>query len=505
MKKTLLIISAVITLLLVTSCNQDTIDASGNIGYNQTRADDNPIEIDWSALDTTYFVSDKDVEAYIHFKKLVAESEKKEFGATEVVPLGLNDEATLAYLINYNEGWEIIAADKRAPMVLASGDEGHFDLNEVPENTMAWIESLEADVLHVRTSLDRPQWADKDIWDNMLSSIDFWMSINADAEYINRNGLNTRIVIDPIPTDPDPPVFNDGHWELISTTYVREEVSNTGHLTTTSWHQEEPYNKYMPLRTDENSNAYAGCSAVACAQMLFYLHKHYGYPSSMPDSVECQGNVNNEHFTEHGTSTTKWNNMYEDNEFYWIGSGAAKDSASVLIASCGYRLGLNYKNNGGHLTDIDNIRTDLFSSYGITCQKNAYDTDVVTASLQQQKPVVASACSGVVRIIGMPVSYSNGHVFLIDGYRKMRNKYTNVYEFIFDEPGPLPQIPIYREEITYSTPYVYQYTMNWGFNYNLSYYQTLPVYWYSMTGDWNPQGDNFLYDRTIFTGFTNNN
>lgn len=197
--------------------------------------------------------------------------------------------------------------------------------------------------------------------------------------------------------------------------------------------------------------------------------------------------------------------MYEDNEFYWIGSGAAKDSASVLIASCGYRLGLNYKNNGGHLTDIDNISTDLFSSYGITCQKNAYDTDIVTASLQQQKPVVASACSGVVRIIGMPVSYSKGHVFLIDGYRKMRNKYTNVYEFIFDEPGPLPQIPIYREEITYSTPYVYQYTMNWGFNYNLSYSQTLPVYWYSMTGDWNPQGDNYLYDRTIFTGFTNNN
>lgn len=89
-------------LLAVCSCNKEAfMDASSDI---TTRADERPGNIDFANLDTTYFVSDKDVEAYIHFKELVAEGEKREFEVREVIPMGVKDEATLAYLINYNEG-----------------------------------------------------------------------------------------------------------------------------------------------------------------------------------------------------------------------------------------------------------------------------------------------------------------------------------------------------------------------------------------------------------------
>lgn len=155
------IFSAMLLLIVMVSCNQESENSASEsslFDIEGTRAEKNPLDgIDFSSLDTEYFVTDKDVEAYIHFKELLAEGEGKDFEVLEVVPMGLNDEATLAYLLNYNDGWEIIAADKRAPMVLASGEEGSFSEHDAPENVMAWIECLESDVLGLRLCKDRPE------------------------------------------------------------------------------------------------------------------------------------------------------------------------------------------------------------------------------------------------------------------------------------------------------------------------------------------------------------
>lgn len=509
------LVASVMLLALMASCNQDAVESVDDSFFGSaTRANGKPLEIDYSALDTYYFVTDKDVESYIHFKKLLAEGEKREFEVREVVPLGLNDKATLAYLLNYNDGWEIIAADKRAPLVLVSSETGNFGIKDAPTNTMAWIESLEADVLFLRTFVDRPKWADDETWKNMLLSNDFWLSINADNEYIARNMSNTRMVDPDLPLDP-PIGGNDsipfpflGHWELYSSQTNSEELSNTGHLTSTAWHQEEPYNNYMPYRTDyPGMHAFAGCSAVACAQMLYYLNTHYGYPVYVPESVVCTGNVSNEHFTEVGASSTKWSMMFENGGYYMIPASAAKDSAAVLIASCGNRLGLNYMNDGGHLNDLDRIRDDLMSSYGVSCTKSAYSTALVDASLLRHTPVIATAYFNDVTLFGLHLYYEGGHVFLIDGYKRSRTVTTNTYIYVYDTSLPHPDEPIYDVSITYSSPYVSAYTMNWGEPLgNLPDYVPLPIIWYSGTGSWiDYYGDDYLYDRTIFTDFSNNN
>lgn len=41
--------------------------------------------------------------------------------------------------------------------------------------------------------------------------------------------------------------------------------------------------------------------------------------------------------------------------------------------------------------------------------------------------------------------------------------------------------------------------MNWGEAYQYNNYD------FEMTGNWTIQGDNYQYDRTMFTGFSNNN
>lgn len=177
-------------MLLTVECSQNEMANAINTD-GITRADE--WEIDYSLLDTVYFVGEKDVDAYIHFKKLIAESEKREFEVCEVVTMG--EEAVLCYLINYNDGWEIIAADKRAPVVLAHGEKGNFVIEEAPNNMIGWLESLERDVLGLRTSSDCPKGVDEPSWENMLNSINFWTSISGTWNYQSLNFNTGRRMI----------------------------------------------------------------------------------------------------------------------------------------------------------------------------------------------------------------------------------------------------------------------------------------------------------------------
>jgi len=492
MKKSI-IFAATLLLLTMVSCNKDSLTPSENplTWDGGTRAEKNPLdEIDFSALDTVYFVTDKDVEAYIHFKELLAKGQGKEFAVQEVVPMGLNDEATLAYLLNYNEGWEIISADKRAPVVLASGEVESFSLKEVPENVIAWIECLESDVLSLRLCKDRPEWAEDEVWEKMLSSIDIWLAINADNSYIARSIEGARV-------EP-----GEGHWELYSVSSTTVLYDSLRHLTTTAWNQESPYNNYLPYRTDHpTERAWAGCSAVACAQMLFYLHKTYGYPVSTPRTVYCTGHVPSSHYTitlSTELSSTIWDEMFEHGEFYWNPQNA-KDSAAVLIATAGKLLNVSYKNDGGHLTDNNRIKNDFFNYYGISCTKAAYNSSTVKTELLRGMPVIVSAYSNDVNPLGIHLYYTGGHIWLIDGYKRSRTQTTYTYLFVYPENTPRPDEPEYRIEVTYSSPFITKFKMNWGEAYQYNNYD------FEMTGNWTIQGDNYQYDRTMFTGFSNNN
>lgn len=502
MKKLFILFSAVFALLMV-SCSQDSFDLFKNNWHGNTRADGN-CELNWSALDTAYFVTNKDVNAYVHFKKLLAESEKCDFSVKEMVPIGLNEKDTLAYLLNFNNGWEIIAADKRAPIVLATGKNENIELSEVPENVMAWIESLEIDVLHLRTSIGKPDWADDKMWDNMLCSIDFWKSINADIDYICRNQPTTRVPKILVPIEFEPHNLEGGHWELVSTTSTA--LSDSVRLTNTDWSQGDInnlYNRYVPCRTDL-PNPYiktsAGCAAVAGAQMLYYLHRNYGYPESTASHVYCFGDVTNYTMYDYGSSSTIWDKMYVAGETSPGYAADAKDSAAVLIASCGYRLDLEYTNKGGGLRDCDDFKNKLFNTYNIDCSESVtYNVETIKSELLRRMPVILAAYSEDVSFLGIHLHYEGGHVFLIDGYKYTQVQYIYTYEFVPDENMPDPNYPP-QVVISYTQPTIYQFGMNWGTNkyrYNRA--------WYELSGDWEYNEANYQYKREMITGFANMN
>lgn len=479
MKKYFFSFAAVIMLLSVCSCNKDAImDAPSNA---TTRADEKPGNIDFAELDTTYFVSDKDVEAYIHFKKLVAKSEKRELEVREVVPLGLNDEATLAYLINYNEGWEIITADKRAQRVLATDDKGSLSLKEAPEAVVAWIENLEMQILSLRSCAARPEWASDEAWGKMQESIDFWRAINAEGDFVMEHIGDTRGSGDNPPIVPNTinaaVIINPmiGHWELSNVIQNTDTVASD-HLITTHWHQSGDYNRYCPSKTVGTGNAPAGCGPVAVAQMEYFLHNKIGKPLLCPSEIYCSANTSNVEFGVNmyisNTSSTLWSSM-----------GSDTDAAAKLIAGCGIKQEVEYGN-----TETSTTSTKIYNNLtadGLLFNYYMYSDNIIKQSLTNGMPILieASGTSGYTPI---------GHAFIIDRYKGIADIYTYCYEWVVDEPGNGTSMhPLYKEEIEidYESTEITQFGMNWGWT--SSSYDNM---WFASAPRW--VIDNTLYFYT---------
>ncbi|MCR5139593.1 MAG: C10 family peptidase [Bacteroidaceae bacterium] len=473
MKKSIIFAATLLLLLTMVSCNQDSLTPSDTplTWDGGTRAEKNPLdEIDFSALDTAYFVSDKDVEAYIHFKELLAKGQGKDFAIQEIVPLGLNDEATLAYLLNYNEGWEIISADKRAPVVLASGEVGCFSLKEAPENVMAWIECSEKEILNLRTFEGQPEMIDGKTWKEMLCYADFWKAINADEEYIFRGKSETRhipdsllIIIDNPSIDP---YYLEGHWEVVGITNEGVTLMNTNHLISTQWGQGVGYNTFCPRKSNSFENAPAGCMAVAGAQMAKYLHDKNGVPVNAPSSIFCTAVVGNVSYSTNmyivSTSPNTWNSMYNT---------TGSSSAASLIAGIGIIIQSEYGNYD--TSAAEGSLSYYFDNENISFSYSSYNPQTINSSLIHDMPVIVEA-------YGFENNTHFGHVLIIDRYRAYATQYNIFYEWVYDHPGNGMPRPIREKiEIEYSNPTIIEYGMNWGFN---------GLYddgWYSKYDSWN--------------------
>ena len=481
------IFAAIIVLLTMASCNQDSLNPSeAPLTWNGgTRAEKNPLdEIDFSALDTEFFVTDEDVEAYIHFKQLLAEGQGMDFEVLEVVPLKLR-EATLAYLLNYNEGWEIIAADKRAPTILGRDSNGNLPSKEAPDDIMAWIENLELDVLYLRSFSGRPKVADDETWEKMLGCIDFWKALNADSEYIERNSDVTRVapLEDPIPLPP-------GHWELAAT-YVYEEVlESIAPLINVHFHQDSPYNNCCPYISPIHSGRTpAGCVAIAGAQMAHYLHYRIGRPEYAPTCGSCNAfslvspyqNINDIDSTAYTNinvsnfSSTVWEGMYYDGTV-----------ASFLIAQIGKSVHMEYSPWGSKAFTNDLVG-DYFIPNGVDCIYVEYCPADAISSLSDSIPIVLRAVTS-----GNPSFY---HAFIADGFRRVRYRTVCYYIWIWDEPSNSPHEE-YRTTTTYSSTFEHLH-MNggWGEAYNGN------NAWYETMGDWNMDGDYFNNGRFMIWDF----
>lgn len=431
-----------------------------------------------------FVLTEADVDNYVHFRNLEGKSKGRTIVLSEIIPLYWEDEVCL-YVLQYEEGFDVISADKRSPIPLAEVSYGTFEECNDPNGFGGHLNLMAEEVWFSLNDYTNPS---QDAEESIQSSLDFWRMVNADSTFIARNADSTYNGIG-LRLDPNIP---PGHWVLVGVDTVEEVYDSIPHLTTTTWYQRGIYNYYCPDDKDSLDvivECPAGCVAIAGAQMLYYLHFKEGVPLNSPANGYCYGHVYDnsyvQFFWNHSSST--WAAMQPPRS-------ATDTLAALLVGDVGKKLEISYTWNGSSASTVD-LKNDVFPPYGWNSEySDSYLSNKIVSNLQNGFPVVCAGqreTRGVNRI---------GHAFLVDRYRRFRTKVTSYYEWELDDPnysGPLPKIfPI--TEVSYSSPHITSYGMNWG-----QLDTTANASWCSLSGVW--QYDNlppYQYNRRMIYDFS---
>ncbi len=403
-------------------------------------------------LNQDCLVGEKDLQAYLNYKRLIDENAWPDGDITPI--LDVTGEVVM-YAVNYPEGWELIAADKRCPAVLASDRNGHFIFEEQIPPVQTWLTCTGEDVLNVREITSYDDIKDPEVIEKMQNNENFWKMITADKEYLKER-MRTRL-------GPDPEGFDDGEWVPIN--FVIDTVSYqlVDHLVQTHWDQNPPYNNYCPFKSNSNiERTLAGCVAIAVGQVANYFHDLIGYPQTAPLTAYCDAvapfyaEPGNQHMYVDNLSSSAWDDIPSN------GNMCAK-----LVAEIGIDEHMHYTDYGSFtyisLPDY-HIGETYFENKGFQFSTGVLNVTALSNNIVNEKPVIARAVDAV----------HGGHAFIIDAYEYAYIKCTNYYVWRprIPEPGEQPT----TSDFFYVT--TKKVSMNWGWG--PSYDNT----WYNVSDDW---------------------
>lgn len=462
--------------LLLLSCTKLENNVVSHYNFHSATDTKSLIEcFDIKEIDHRYFVDNNDLSDYLKFRFI---SDQKELYVKDIEPFNY-DGITLFYIINYEEGWEIISSDKRTPVLLAKGEHGSFSMKDY-ENTPwgTWMFNIGIDVMNTRLYGAQESYEENE-------NVRFWTLISNPETIL---GIPYESSMEGSVSEPS------GHYELVST-YTRTNYDSVfiDHLTSTKWSQtSNNCNYYVPYRTDIPSvKSYAGCVAVAGAQMLYFLHYKFGVPSAIPDYAYCSGNINSYQMWQSGSSTTIWGQMNTYGNTY----------VAVLIANAGSCVNMDYGNEGSG-AETEDLVDNFFGLYGINCSFSNYDTNAIrTQIINRRVPIIVRAGSYV-----LFDTWRFTHSFIIDAAEYTRNKTTYYYEWVYDA-APDEDVEQLEPDLSYtvesySVNTVELVKMNWGWGGDFNEDS------FSPGGDWALTGDNghynLQYRRKMISGFSPN-
>ena len=421
-----------------------------------------------------YLVNESDIEHYKHFMNTIQDSEHGQ--VVEVIPVQ-KDSLLDYYIFNFENGWQIISADKRGPIVLANSQEGAFIPSEINPGIQTWIDMLADDIAYRRyCPNDYYSRLDKNGEDCEMYSLNTWKAITADSVFISSS----------IPITKEHGLTPNGHYEL-DYSYVTVEVNTVlTHLLSTIWHQDYPFNEFIPFKSGSTTERCpAGCVTIAAAQVLYYLHYFLGYPIYSPASGYCIGDRHSFNMFFYNYLSTPWSNMFLSSDPYGYAALMIGDIATHVVQSFG---------DTGTSGKFIKIHNSAFPFYGIdsSCQYS-YDSDIVYNNLRDSLPVLFTGHH-------INIEEVAGHTFVIDGYDDEVTVTHYVYTWVLDplpEPGggdpemPVPILPpIMPEEIVVSSPVVKHFYLNWG-------YGSIDNAQYATNGCWTHGNNCYQYLRKM--------
>lgn len=265
---------------------------------------------------------------------------------------------TVMYVANYDDGWQIFSNSEIAPMVLASSETGHLDLEDetFQESPMyAYIQGLAEEVRY------------------------------AQAYTTGSGDLGTLVSL---------PVDSFFVGPIIISRVDTISIEERNHLIMTKWGNKEPWNSYTPYYRGQHSQV--GCGAVAVAQYLYYQHGLTRVPATAMSRATYTHST--QRYTFSNPSTTIWNKMALTR------TGENTDSAAVYLGFISDAVCHNYTDTATYSNDTD--RLSYLSSLGFNFERVTMDFSYIVSQLNQQEPILLDIYTG-----------TGGHSLIIDSYR----------------------------------------------------------------------------------------
>lgn len=261
-------------------------------------------------------------------------------------------------ILNFENGFLIMAADDASQPVLAYAFEGGFYMEDAAPGAMMLLHQYEQEILQLkRDHADATEEIHKQ-----------WASLESRG-----TADVTTVVVQP--------------------------------LITAKWNQTRYYNRYSPLDVDAGSSydfrTPNGCVAVAMAMIMYY----YRYP--------LHGSGSHTNYTNYGNFSVNFAQQTYDYEKMYDELSSYTDEVAKLIFHCATAVNMQYSadGSGAYSEDVPDAVKNYFG-YSNECEfhrkwgfQNSQWRNMIKAELDASRPVYFSGSSD-----------EGGHAFVCDGY-----------------------------------------------------------------------------------------
>ena len=287
------------------------------------------------------------------------------YSMKSTITTNVDDDAVLyAFNINDGNGFVIVSGDDVATPILGYSDKGSFDINNVPCNMKAWLNSYAEEITLAK--------------------------VNATS--------STKSV----------------------SSASRKAKSTVDVLVDSRWGQRDPYNDQCVFDGDYCAT---GCVATAMAQVMCYWGTKGAHGETYPcgsKSIPSYNTITN-HYTVgelDQIDSFDWSNMTNG----YPSTTASKEAVAQLMRYCGQSVKMDYTpdaGSGANMSDVTSALSDYFGfysnlsleymSYVDSVNQEALDwNDMIYNQLVDEKPILMGCCS---------------HAFICDGYDASTGKF----------------------------------------------------------------------------------
>ena len=319
---------------------------------------------------------------------------------------------TLMYLFNYDEGYAVVSADIRVPeRVLAYSEEGSVSANTDNPGLQLFFDMAQVYVEYNITKAESMRDSLNELLnDKFQDALGVTLEPTHSLSKAKREISRTEV------------------YSNCKETHVKTYL--VGPYITTFWHQNYPYNEFVPTKGGEN--CHAGCVAVAFAQLMAY----WQWPLRRTDA----------------------------HDFIWssiVGPSANDRAVADLIKEVGFAIKTEYDTSCSYAYTEDGIK--LLQKYGYTtCNPVPYDFFKLKRSLDNERPVIID---GRRQEINNGIVETKGHCWLVDGYARATFQYDKNYYYrvVFkdEETGVISEDIIIQPEHGTFIRYYQHFNLGW--------------------------------------------